>query len=541
LRQMLDQVPPGQRLPIAGILRMFDALCAALDYAHRFTVHRDIKPENVMILENGAVKLMDFGISKLMGNPNLTSASIVMGTPHYMAPEQMKNTAMVDARADLYSVGVMLYEVLTGDRPTGLAKPASKIHGEVPAALDPIIEKCCQVDPAKRYRNAEELRAALRTVRVAVEKKTDPSGRTPPAASRGRRSQSLPIARVAGGTLALVAIAAGAFAGVRWAEERRRELVSAAPVGIAALPASGQSAVSPADDFRALSAEIPKLQRGAEQAAEKYSAAQREWLIDPLVALGGELWAAAGEAVATEPARALELGWDATACYLAPVLWPEGMVFVPPAPPGAVPRHAGFFVDARPVSAAAFAEFRQSSSWRLPPAASTAVDEAPISGVALFDALAFAASAKPLRRLPTRDEYDYTIAALDSEEQRVFAMGNEPAPDSVIEESDSGDDGEVDTADQAAPERTAMPWLLFPGADVEGWGEWTTTGTDSAIDVAEATFRDSFWTWGGHWSDEGDFMVDDPVPANFESAEAAVGFRTVLDLPRDLAALNRVR
>ena len=72
LRQMLDQLQPGQRLPIAGILRMFDALCAALDYAHHFTIHRDIKPENVMILTDGSVNLMNFGNSKLITNKNLT-------------------------------------------------------------------------------------------------------------------------------------------------------------------------------------------------------------------------------------------------------------------------------------------------------------------------------------------------------------------------------------------------------------------------------------------------------------------------------------
>ncbi len=538
LRQMLDQVPPGQRLPIAGILRMFDALCAALDYAHRFTVHRDIKPENVMILENGTVKLMDFGISKLMSNPNLTSASIVMGTPHYMAPEQMKNTSAVDARADVYSVGVMLYEVLTGDRPTGLAKPASKIRGEVPAALDPIIEKCCQPDPGKRYQSADELRAALRAVRVAVEKKTDPaSAKTPVSRAGGSKPGSLSIGRILIGAVALIVIGGGAFAGLRWAEARRGELIEAAPVGIAELAAATPQAASPADEFRVLSAEIPKLQRRAAKAAEHYSPAQREQLIDPAIALAGELWAAAGEAASTEPSRALELGWDAAACYLAPIVWPEGMVFVPPSASGAVPHHRGFFIDARPVSAEAFAQFRQSAAWRQPPGGYTGIDDAPMSGVTLYDALAFVSSARPAKRLPASDDFEYALAALDSGDQRVYALGKEPPLEEVLE---SGDEDDATTA-ESTTERSAMPWLLFPGEDYEGWGEWTASSADDTVSVQDATFGDAFFTWGGHWSGEGDFVADDPVPANYEDASASIGFRGVLDLPRDFAALGQIR
>ncbi len=543
LRQMLDQVPPGQRLPIAGILRMFDALCAALDYAHRFTIHRDIKPENVMILENGSVKLMDFGISKLMSNPNITSASLVMGTPHYMAPEQLKNTSTVDARADIYSVGVMLYEVLTGDRPAGLAKPASNIRGEVPAALDPIIERCCQLDPAKRFQNAEELRAVLRAVRVAVEKKTDPSSAKTRAGYAGKsKTEYRPAARILVGAVLLVAVAGGAFAGLRWAELRRGKLVEASPMGLPRVPEAGERSTSPAAEFRGLSAEIPTLQRRAEQAAAKYSQAQRETLIDPILALGGTLWAASGEAAATEPARALELGWDAAACYLAPGLWPEGMVFVPPSPPDAVPRHRGFFIDARPVTAAEFAQFRQSATWRLPPGADPRVDDAPMSGVALFDALAFLASARPAKRLPTAGDFDAAVDAIDSEEQRVFALGQEPALDSGPADTEAAEDENANAASpEAAAEKHAIPWLLFPGEDYEGWGEWTATSAEGNVEVLEATFGDVFLTWGGHWSEGGEFIVGDPAATNYETGHPSLGFRGVLDLPRDGAGLARIR
>jgi len=538
LRQMLDQVPPGQRLPIAGILRMFDALCAALDYAHRFTVHRDIKPENVMILENGTVKLMDFGISKLMSNPNLTSASIVMGTPHYMAPEQLKNTSAVDARADIYSVGVMLYEVLTGDRPTGLAKPASKIRGEVPAALDPIIENCCQLDPAKRYQSAEALRAALRAVRVAVEKKTDPSSAGAAPAARAPNSQGRSIVRSLLAAVLLLAIGGGAFAGLHWAESRRHELIEAAPLSLPQTPDAGPRSSSPMEEFRTLTADIPKLQRRGEKAADRYSQTQRETLIDPIVALGAELWTAAGQAASTEPARALELGWDAAACYLAPDLWPEGMIFVPPSPPDAVPRHRGFFIDARPVTAAAFAEFRQSAAWRQPSGADA--DDAPMAGVTLFDALACVASARPAKRLPTKEDYDHALAALDSEEQRVFALGDEPSSDA--EDTQATEATEADEATpKPASEKSVMPWLFFPGEDYVGWGEWTSSSVDGVVNALDATFGDAFWICGGRWSSDGSFIADDAATANAEDSDASLGFRGLLELPRDQAALARIR
>ena len=90
LRGMLEKMQPGQRIPLGEVLRIIDELCVALEYAHQYTIHRDIKPENIM-LENGRrVKLMDFGISKLMDNTRMTGVSVVMGTPYYMSPEQLR-------------------------------------------------------------------------------------------------------------------------------------------------------------------------------------------------------------------------------------------------------------------------------------------------------------------------------------------------------------------------------------------------------------------------------------------------------------------
>ena len=96
LRGKLEAMPAGKRLPVKTALRVIDELCAALEYAHHYTVHRDIKPENIMLTEDGAVKLMDFGISKLMASGTVTATSMIMGTPYYMSPEQLRDSSRVE-------------------------------------------------------------------------------------------------------------------------------------------------------------------------------------------------------------------------------------------------------------------------------------------------------------------------------------------------------------------------------------------------------------------------------------------------------------
>lgn len=168
LRGILDSLSPGQRLPLKYLLNYFDQLCSALEYAHQFTVHRDIKPENVMIAPQDIVKLMDFGISKLVADTRLTGVSVVMGTPFYMSPEQIRNSRDVDARSDIYSCGIMLYEILTGQVPTGIPKPASELVKELPPELDKIVEKCIQPDPKDRFQSVTELKKALEPLKSLV-------------------------------------------------------------------------------------------------------------------------------------------------------------------------------------------------------------------------------------------------------------------------------------------------------------------------------------------------------------------------------------
>jgi len=186
LRELLDQLKPGDRPPLQDALRIVDELCSALEYAHQFTVHRDIKPENIMLNKGGRVKLMDFGISKLKGATQYTSIATVMGTPYYMSPEQLRDSHDVDQRADIFSTGVVLYELLTGYRPTGIPKPASEMSRDVPPLMDTIISHCVEPDRDRRFQNATEVRTAIFPILQVLREGKDPMfvfGARPGAAS----------------------------------------------------------------------------------------------------------------------------------------------------------------------------------------------------------------------------------------------------------------------------------------------------------------------------------------------------------------------
>ena len=159
LAQLLTQGP----LPTARALGIARAVCEALEFAHQHgVVHRDIKPANVLIAEDGAVKVADFGVARVRAETDetrLTFTGLALGTPDYMAPEQRQG-GEVDGRADLFSLGVMLYEMLTGELPRGAWQPPSR-KSPTSAHLDAVVEKAMQADPARRPRSATELRASL--------------------------------------------------------------------------------------------------------------------------------------------------------------------------------------------------------------------------------------------------------------------------------------------------------------------------------------------------------------------------------------------
>jgi predicted Ser/Thr protein kinase len=143
-------------------LRIVRALCDALQYTHdEGVVHRDIKPENVLVDRAGRVKLADFGLAKLVGadvGAHLTRVDQVMGTPHYMAPEQLERPQEVDHRADLFAVGVILYELLTGSLPRGAFElPSRRVAVDV--RLDEIVLKALEREPSRRYQHALEVKS----------------------------------------------------------------------------------------------------------------------------------------------------------------------------------------------------------------------------------------------------------------------------------------------------------------------------------------------------------------------------------------------
>lgn len=140
-------------------------VCNALNYAHHAgVVHRDIKPENVIVGPTGHVKVVDFGLAKLTDPAQrelaLTATRQVMGTPRYMSPEQMDSPQSVDHRSDIYSAGVILYELLTGELPTGhFVPPSQKGNGDV--HLDEVVMRALAREPERRFQTIADFRSQL--------------------------------------------------------------------------------------------------------------------------------------------------------------------------------------------------------------------------------------------------------------------------------------------------------------------------------------------------------------------------------------------
>lgn len=164
LRQVLaaGEMKPEQALAIVP------QICEALQYAHdQGVVHRDIKPENILVDKSGRVKIADFGLAKIVGQEardfTLTGVGEVMGTPAYMAPEQVEHPSEVDHRADIYSLGVVFYQMLTGELPLGrFAPPSRKVRIDV--RLDEVVLRTLEKEPGLRYQQAGEIKTEVETI-----------------------------------------------------------------------------------------------------------------------------------------------------------------------------------------------------------------------------------------------------------------------------------------------------------------------------------------------------------------------------------------
>ncbi|WP_395739501.1 serine/threonine-protein kinase [Prosthecobacter sp.] len=154
-------------LPASQAVPMIMKVCEALHYAHeRGIVHRDIKPSNILIGADGGIKVADFGLAKVRvaGQSQPTTSDGALGTLHFMAPESFAIDAVVDRRADVYAVGVMLYQMLTARLPHGLFDmPSASVPG-LDVRYDDIISRALRVDRTLRYQSTEELRQALAQV-----------------------------------------------------------------------------------------------------------------------------------------------------------------------------------------------------------------------------------------------------------------------------------------------------------------------------------------------------------------------------------------
>src|SRR5512142_97586 len=172
-----DFIAKDKLLPVAETLETIAKVADALDYAHgQNVVHRDIKPANIMRLKDGKIKGTDFGIARITSQSK-TATGTVMGTPSYMSPEQLAG-AKVDGRADLFSLGVTLYELLTGEKPfTGETvatlmfrianaphPPIEQARADLPAGCRSIIDRALEKDPNKRYQRGSEMAKDIRAL-----------------------------------------------------------------------------------------------------------------------------------------------------------------------------------------------------------------------------------------------------------------------------------------------------------------------------------------------------------------------------------------
>ncbi len=201
-KSLKELLKSGHMFTYSEVARVGAALASALDYAHaKGVIHRDIKPANILITTQGAIKITDFGVARLESS-NLTAEGQFIGTPNYMSPEQVTGTP-VDGRSDLFSLGVVVFELLTGSRPFGgnsLTEVSYKIVHEappipshvrpaLPPAFNPILLKLLEKDPSRRYQKGADVARALDALRRVLAGGVADGGALGSAAARGADGQ----------------------------------------------------------------------------------------------------------------------------------------------------------------------------------------------------------------------------------------------------------------------------------------------------------------------------------------------------------------
>ena len=217
----LRQLEHSQRLEPAQALAIVPQVCEALQFAHdEGIVHRDIKPENILLDKKGRVKIADFGLAKLLGRTpadfTLTQPQHVLGTPHYMAPEQLEKPTTVDQRADIYSLGVVFYEMLTGELPLGRFQPPSQ-RVQVDVRLDEVVLKALEKEPERRYQQAIQVKTDVEQISGTPQAPAAGRGPQAPAAVLAPQAAGTvpaPSARKSRSTVVIVAIILGVLAGL---------------------------------------------------------------------------------------------------------------------------------------------------------------------------------------------------------------------------------------------------------------------------------------------------------------------------------------
>ena len=222
-----DRLRREKQLPVPDAVRLATEAASALDYAHRHgVIHRDIKPENIM-LHDGRALVADFGIALAVsqaGSSRMTETGMSLGTPHYMSPEQAMGEREITARSDVYALGCVLYEMLTGDPPflgstaqaivakvlTEKPAPPRHLRERVPEAVEATVMTALEKLPADRFASAAEFAAAL-----ASEQPTRGGTAILPAARAGRRRSWAPIAVVTGVVALLTGVLLGRSLGPR--------------------------------------------------------------------------------------------------------------------------------------------------------------------------------------------------------------------------------------------------------------------------------------------------------------------------------------